>query len=133
MATLSAAQGAFLENPFVGIVTTVRRDGSLHTTVVWVDADDGDVVFNTVRGGAKERHLTADPRVSLLVLDPGNMYRWLAVEGTAELSEERADERIDRLSQKYLGQDVYPWRRPGMRRVDVRIRARRIETTGLDG
>ena len=37
----------FLENPFVGVVTTLRRDGSPQSTVVWVDVDDDGVSFNT--------------------------------------------------------------------------------------
>ena len=133
MTTLSPAQRAFLENPFVATVTTVRAEGSLHSTVVWVDTREGDVLFNTDLGGAKARQLAADPRLSLLVVDPADMYRWLAVEGPAELSEDGADEQLDRLSGKYLGQDVYPWRRPGQRRVNVRIHADRIESVGIEG
>jgi Pyridoxamine 5'-phosphate oxidase len=38
--TLTDSQRAFLEQPFYGAVTTLRSDGSPHTTVVWVDVDD---------------------------------------------------------------------------------------------
>ena len=38
MAALTEAQRKFLEeNPFVGTVTTLRGDGSPHSTIVWVD------------------------------------------------------------------------------------------------
>jgi hypothetical protein len=41
MAQLTDAQLAFLrDNPFVGVVTTLRADGSPHSTVVWIDADE---------------------------------------------------------------------------------------------
>jgi Pyridoxamine 5'-phosphate oxidase len=33
--TLSDAEREFLENPFVGVVTTLQRDGSPQSTVVW--------------------------------------------------------------------------------------------------
>jgi PPOX class probable F420-dependent enzyme len=132
VAVLTDAQRTFLESPFVGSVTTVRPDGSLHTTVVWVGVDGDDVVFNTLRGRAKERHLRANPRVSLIVLDPANAYRWLVVEGEGEITEEGADARIDEFSARYLGQTPYPWRQPGQEWVTVRIRPERIETVGVE-
>ena len=132
MATLNEKQSQFLDNPFVSVVTTLRDDGSPHSTVVWVDREDGAVSFNTARGRAKERHLARDPRVSLLVVDPDNAYRWVAVTGTAELVDEGADAQIDKLSKKYLGKDEYPWRNPEERRVTVRIRPEKVEATGLD-
>jgi PPOX class probable F420-dependent enzyme len=131
-ASLTRPQREFLEQPFVGEVTTLRPDGSPHTTVVWVDVDDGTVLFNTAVGRAKERYLRADPRVSLIVVDPDDPYRWLAVNGRAELTTEGADEQIDKLAKKYLGKDEYPWRSRTEQRITVRIHAERVEATGLD-
>lgn len=133
MAQLDERQRTFLQNPFVGITTTLRSDGSPHSTVVWVDTDEEGVSFNTAHGRAKPRHLEADPRLSLLVVDPDDAYRWLAISGTAELRDDGAEGQIDRLAKKYLGQDTYPWRRPGERRVSVRIRPERVESSGLGG
>ena len=132
MATLNDKARKFLEQPFVGTVTTLRPDGSPHSTIVWVDTDTDEVLFNTAAGRAKERHLRSDPRVSLLVVDPENTYRWVAVSGTAELTIEGADEQIDKLAKKYLGKDEYPWRDPEEQRVMVRIRPEHVEATGLD-
>ena len=132
MATLDEKARRFLEEPFVGEVTTLRPDGSPHTTVVWVDVDTDEVIFNTAVGRAKERYLRKDPRVSLIVVDPENTYRWVSVDGTAELTTDGADAQIDKLAKKYLGQDEYPWRKPEEQRITVRIRPNRVETTGLD-
>ena len=132
MATLTEKARKFLEQPFVGTVTTLRSDGSPHSTIVWVDSDTGEVSFNTATGRAKEKHLRKDPRVSVLVVDPENTYKWVAVSGTAELTTEGADEQIDRLAKKYLGKDEYPWRNPEEERIMVRIRPEHVETTGLD-
>ncbi len=132
MAKLNERARKFLEQPYVGEVTTLRSDGSLHTTVVWVDTDTDEVMFNTAVGRAKERHLRQDPRISLIVVDPGNVYRWVSVSGKAELTTEGADEQIDKLAKKYLGQDEYPWRNPAEQRITVRIRPERVEATGLD-
>jgi PPOX class probable F420-dependent enzyme len=132
MPALDEKARRFLEEPFVGEVTTLRPNGSPHTTVVWVDVDKDIVMFNTAVGRAKERYLRKDPRVSLIVVDPENAYRWVSVDGTAELTTEGADDQIDKLAKKYLGQDQYPWRKPEEQRITVRIRPDRVETTGLD-
>jgi PPOX class probable F420-dependent enzyme len=134
VAGLTAEQAAFLrESPFPAVVTTLRVDGSPHATVVWIDEVDGEVWFNTAAGRAKERHLRKDPRVSAIVVDPNNQYKWVAVTGTASLQEQGADAHIDRLAKKYLGQDRYPWHDPKQRRVIVRIRVERVDSTGFDG
>jgi len=132
MATLNEKQREFLEQPFVGEVTTLRPDGSPHTTVVWVDADTDVVMFNTAVGRAKERYLRKDARVSLIVIDPENAYKWVSISGQAELTTDGADAQIDKLAKKYLGQDEYPWRNPEEQRITVLIHPERVEATGLD-
>jgi PPOX class probable F420-dependent enzyme len=132
MATLSEKAREFLQQPFVGEVTTLRRDGSPHTTVVWVDVDTNEVIFNTAVGRAKERHLRKDPRASLIVVDPQDPYKWVSVSGKAELTTEGADAEIDKLAKKYLGKDEYPWRSPDEQRINVHIRPQRVDSYGVD-
>ena len=132
MPELSEQQRAFLDNPFVGVVTTLRRDGSPHSTVVWVDSLDGKAAFNTALGRVKPRNMERDPRVSLLVLDPGDPYRWLSVDGRISITENGADDHIDRLAKKYVGADSYPNRKPGEVRVTVTIDATRVDAHGID-
>ena len=133
MPQLKDKQKRFLdENPFVGIVTTLRDDGSPHSTVVWVDVEDGRVSFNTARGRAKPRHLEHDPRASLTVVDPNDPYKWLAVSGRAEMTEAGADAQIDKLAKKYIGKDVYPWHKPEETRVKVLIEPEQVDASGLD-
>ena len=105
MKQLTPAQRAFLENPYIGIVTTLRPDGSPHSTPLWVDVDDDGVSVNTAWPRAKPRYLAADPRVSLVVVDPAHELRWLGITGTATLTEEGANDQIDRLARKYRGHD----------------------------
>ena|SRR5690348_1506581 len=132
IATLSEEQLEFLdESPFAAVVTTLRADGSPHSTVVWVDSNDGLPAFNTARGRAKPRHLERDPRVSLLVVDPQDQYKWVAVSGLAELIEEGADAHIDRLAKKYLGKDEYPFRKEGEVRVTVRVHPEHVDSSGF--
>ena len=132
MRRLTDNERAFLENPFVGVVTTLQRDGAPQSTVVWVDVDDSGVSVNTAYGRVKPRNLARDPRISLVVVDPGDAYRWFKVAGTAALVDDGADAQIDRLSKKYTGRDVYASRQPGEQRVSVRITPDRILSRGID-
>jgi PPOX class probable F420-dependent enzyme len=113
-------------------VTTLRADGSPHSTVVWIDAENGDVIFNTARGRAKERHLLGDSRVSVLTLDAADAHRWLLVEGRATLEDEGAGDHIDALALRYMGPRARRISDSGERRVIVRVRVERVEHEGLD-
>ncbi len=119
------------ESPFVGVVTDARPDGSLHSTVVWVDVVDGHVGFNTAVGRAKERYLRNDPRVSLVVVDPADTHKWVSISGRAEFVEEGADAQIDKLAKKYLGVDTYPFRKATEMRIGVRIVAEHVDSAGF--
>ena len=132
MIRLTDAQSKFLAEPFVGVVTDLRPNGSPHSTIVWIDVDDDGVSFNTAHGRAKPRYIANDSRVSLAVVDPQDPYRWLSVSGTATLVDEGADDQIDRLAKKYIGADSYPFRQPGERRVTVRIAVEKVDGRGLD-
>jgi PPOX class probable F420-dependent enzyme len=133
MAKLGEKPRKFLdESPYVGVATTLREDGSPHSTIVWVDVEGDKVSFNTARGRVKPKNLERDPRASLLMVDPNNAFRWVAVSGPAELTEEGADAQIDKLAKKYLGKDEYPWRNPEETRVKVLIKPEKVDATGFD-
>jgi PPOX class probable F420-dependent enzyme len=132
ISALSDKQREFLQQPYSGAVTTLRSDGSPHTTVVWVDVDEESVIFNTAVGRAKVRHLQRDPRASLIVVDPQDAYRWVSVSGRAELTIDGADEQIDKLAKKYLDESSYPFRKPGEQRITVRIHPDHLDSYGFD-
>ena len=132
-ATLTDEQLRFLaDNPFVGVLTTLRRDGSPHSTVVWVDVEDGVVSFNTEECRAKVRHVDDDPRVSLIVVDPSDPYKWVSISGATDVTTEGAREQIDTLAKKYLGEDEYPWANPDKRRLKVVIEPAHVDSSGFD-
>ena len=126
MARLTDDQQALLDDPVYAWVTVHRPDGTLHSTVVWVDTDGGDVRFNTALGRAKERYLKDDPRISVSALDPDNPWRFVSVAGTASFEAEGADAHIDALAKKYLDADSYPFRKEGEERVTVRVSADQV-------
>jgi PPOX class probable F420-dependent enzyme len=105
-----------------GAFTTLMPDGSPQTTPVWVDLQNGEVWINSALGRQKDKNVRRDPRVAVSVADPDNPYRYLEVRGKVkEITEKGADEHIDRMARKYLGQDKYPFRAPGEKRVLYKI------------
>jgi PPOX class probable F420-dependent enzyme len=120
--TLTEAQRDLFRQPNFAVATTMRTDGTLQASVVWVDEEGGRPVFNTTTKRAKARYLRKDHRVSLVVWDRNDPYRYLEVEGTAELDEEGAADHINSLSHKYRGHD-FPSRAD---RVVVRVSPARI-------
>jgi PPOX class probable F420-dependent enzyme len=102
-------------------LATTMPDGSPQVTPVWFDADDTHILINTARDRVKEKNMGARPNVAICIQDPANPYRYLQVRGqVVEITEDGADEHIDRLAVKYTGKK-YANRRPGERRVTCRI------------
>jgi PPOX class probable F420-dependent enzyme len=122
MAVLTEEDLALLNEPHLAHLGTVEQDGTPHVTPVWVDTDGEYILLNTAKGRVKYRNIARNPTVAISVVDKGNGTRTLWVKGTAELVEEGADEHVDRLAQKYLGQDRYPFRSPAEQRVIVRVK-----------
>jgi len=112
-------------------IATLGPDGAPQTSPVWVDVDGNDVLFNSAEGRQKVRNLDRDPRVALSVHDSGNPYRYIEIRGkVVEKTHEGADAHIDKMAQKYLGEDKYPWKSPNEQRVIYRIRPEHINTMG---
>jgi PPOX class probable F420-dependent enzyme len=103
-------------------LATVMPDGTPQVTPVWVDYDGKHVLVNSARGRRKDKNMEHNPAVALSILDPDNPYRYLEVRGrVAEITEQGADEHIDKMAKKYLGKDKYPFRQPGEVRVLYKI------------
>jgi PPOX class probable F420-dependent enzyme len=130
--TLKEKQVQLLLDKNFASIATVNADGSPHVTPVWVDWDGEAVLVNTLRGRVKERNIARHPRVEILVYNLEDPYQYVRVSGNAELVEENAEEHIDALTQKYMGEDRYPWRAPGDTRVIVRVRPDRVSDQGIE-
>ncbi|HJQ68819.1 MAG TPA: PPOX class F420-dependent oxidoreductase [Blastocatellia bacterium] len=112
-------------------LATVNDDGSPQVTPVWVDYDGTHVLVNSARGRRKDKNMERNPAVSLSIQDPDNPYRYLEVRGRVdEITEEGADEHIDKMAKKYMGVDRYPGRQPGERRVLYKIKPERTSQMG---
>jgi PPOX class probable F420-dependent enzyme len=110
-----------LEQPNYAVVSTLNSDGSIHDTVVWVSAEGERIAVNSAVGRLWPTNLERDPRVTVLVYEAGNPYNFVEIRGTATGSTEDADEHINALAKKYIGQDEYPYRQPGEQRIKFTI------------
>ena len=114
----------FLDLPLPIIVGTTRRDGSVQMAPVWYEYRDGQIWLNGGPNRDWVKHMRRDPRVTLLVLDPQNMFRWAQIQGRlADTTAEGADDHIEHLSQRYTGG---PYRNPKIDRLIVRIEPERV-------
>lgn len=111
-----------IERPIIAGLITVMPDGQPQATPVWFAVDNGQLVVNTARGRQKDRNMSANAKVTLMVIDPQNGYHWAEFRGhVAEIDEASGNDWINRLSKKYTGRDVYNGFTPDETRVTYRI------------
>jgi len=92
-----------LDTKAFAVLCTVNSDGSPQSSVIWATHNGDDVIFSTIIGRRKTRNMAGDPRVSLLVYDPANAYRYVEVRGTVSMTRDGGPELIQRLSLAYDG------------------------------
>jgi PPOX class probable F420-dependent enzyme len=127
MATLNDPEvRKLLEEPNYAVVSTVNEDGSIHSTVVWANAENGHAAINSAIGRRWPTNLQRDPNVTLLIYESGNPYNYVEIRGRATPSTDDADEHINALAKKYINKDEYPYRRRGEQRVKFTIEPIRI-------
>jgi PPOX class probable F420-dependent enzyme len=115
-----------LEQPNCAVISTHNSDGSIHSTVVWINTEDGAVAVNSAIGRRWPTNLQRDPRVTVVVYDGANPYNYVEIRGNATATREGADEHIDALTKKYMNQDEYPFRAPGEERIKFVIAPDRV-------
>ncbi|MEU8824770.1 PPOX class F420-dependent oxidoreductase [Streptomyces sp. NPDC048636] len=122
-ATLDEITRTWLQEARFWQLATLNQDGSPQLTPMWAGLEDDLIVINTSVGRVKEENLRRDPRVSLCCMDTENPYHRVEIRGHAVrfVSGEPAERVMDRLAQKYLGAETFPWLIPGEVRVAVYI------------
>jgi PPOX class probable F420-dependent enzyme len=90
-----------------GTVCVTLPSGSIASHVMWVDADDDHLMFNTEVHRAKFTALEADSRVTMTVWKADNPYAYAEVRGTVAetIRGDEARAHIDRLAHRYTGAD----------------------------
>ena len=89
-------------------IATLMPDGP-PTSLKHGSTHDGDLVLiNTTEGSQKHKNVLRNPRVALDICDPANAFNVAMIRGRVkEVTFKGADEHIDKLAKKYLGQDKY--------------------------
>jgi hypothetical protein len=96
------------------IVSRLRRHYLEAFSLAWVDYDGTYVLINTTLERQKGRNMRANPKVTLLVIDPKDGSRWIEVRGkVVEIRCEGAEAHADELTQQFAGKrrfygDIYP-------------------------
>ena len=115
---------------FVHLATRMK-DGSPQVSPVWVEREGDQIVINSAKGRLKDRNIRADERVALSATDPDNPYSSFMIRGkVVKITEEGADEHIDKLAKKYLDKDKYPFRSPDEVRVKYYIEPLKVASMG---
>jgi PPOX class probable F420-dependent enzyme len=121
-----------LTRPICGVLTTMGPGGRPESSLVWVDHDGACACVNTTLERRKGRNLRANPKASLLVVDPANTGRFIQIRGDVELVTDGALEHLDVLTRRYTRHPgyyghIYPRSQQAREtRVICRLHARRI-------
>lgn len=124
-------------HPVIAVLTTLDRTGQPQSSLVWADHDGECPRFNTTLERLKGRNLLADPRASLLLVDPANTGRFIQVRGEVELVHQGGLEHLDGLTRKFTRHPrfyghVYPAQQAAREtRVIGRVHARRITVDAI--
>ena len=131
---LSPQAQAFLREKVFAHISTLMRDGSPQSTIVWVDTDGTNVLINSSLSRVKLKNMQRDGRVAISIAAPENAYRCLYIRGlVTDISERDGLDHIDSLAKKYRGEDRYPRDRlVGETRVKVVIEPLHVLERGLD-
>jgi PPOX class probable F420-dependent enzyme len=113
-------------------ISTKRDDGKPQMNVIWGDLDEsGRIAVNSAEGRQWPANVRRDPEVALIVVNHENPYEYVQILGrVVEDTHEGADEHINGLAQKYLGQDEYPYRQEGEQRVKFLIEPEQVKVMG---
>ena len=126
-ATIPDSHADLFAKKAFGSLATLNADGTPQVTPIWVDREGDFILFNSARGRRKDKNVRRDPRVAIAIADPDNPYRYLEIRGrVVEITEQSADDHINRLAKKYLGVDVYPYRQAGEVRVKYKVQPEHV-------
>lgn len=111
-----------LERPIVVSLVTMMPDNQPQATPVWFSYNGTHLLVNTAKGRQKDRNMRERPKVTVLIIDPENPYRWLEVRGkVVEITEEGALDHINSLAKAYVNREDYYAGNEEMRGKETRV------------
>jgi PPOX class probable F420-dependent enzyme len=93
-----------LDGPVIAALATLMPDGHPQVTPVWCSYDGTHVIVNATAGRQKHKNMAERPRVTLMVVDPQDQFRYLEIRGVVEeITAEGGGESMNDLSLLYTG------------------------------
>jgi PPOX class probable F420-dependent enzyme len=118
-----------LLNAQVGVLGTIGASGRPQLSATWFLADGETVKISLNTTRQKVKNLRAEPKVSFLIFDPANPYRYVELRGDAEITPDDDYAFANQVGAKY-GSDLRERDQPGETRVVVAIKPTRVVTWG---
>lgn len=135
-----------MDKPLACVMAVMGNDGRPNLTPMWFDYEGDKVLINVASHRKKTSWIRNNPQVSILIMNPENMYHWMSLKVTVEreIAESDPDEgqrvtdQLNRIWQKYMGPDAgdeYAIRDPSFEetRVLFECSVDRIATFGVPG
>jgi PPOX class probable F420-dependent enzyme len=130
MITFPDSHKDLLDAP-VASLTTIGDDGFPQTTVIWFLYDEGKLKFSLNSARLKTKNLLKRPKVSVLILDLQNTYRYLEVRGTVTALPDPDYEFAKKVGAKYGGVDLSRHDAPGVARLQVTLEPANVYAVAL--
>jgi PPOX class probable F420-dependent enzyme len=93
-----------LDRPIIAALATLMPDGQAQVTPVWCSYDGTHIIVNATRDRQKHKNMVERPRVTLMVFDPDDQFRYLEVRGeVVEITAEGGGESMNELALLYTG------------------------------
>ena len=108
-------------------LATSMADGSPQVTPVWGDFEGSYIRINTAEGRLKHKNILRDPRVALSIVDSKNPLDMTSIRGkVVEITPDYEYKHADFLTKQYMGKENYPFKRPGEKRIILKIEPEKI-------
>ena len=108
-------------------LATTMSDGSPQVTPVWGNFVNSYILINTAEGRLKHKNILRDPRVAISVVDAKNPLDMTSIRGKViEILPDYEYKHADFLTKQYMGKEKYPIKRPGEKRITLKIEPERV-------
>jgi len=132
--TFSPVVAEFLQQPLAAQLAMINPSGSPQMTIMWFKLEDGALLFTTTTDRVKFRNFQKDPRATVAIMDPNNMYKWVVVHGKMSVDKRDPAAFYRGLAEHYLeAKSLVEWQKTALmeNRTVLRLTPTQIRTMGF--